>query len=178
MAPRIRSAPPCGANYNLFNDVVGFYSDDQGLYHGMVIENGVASTLDYPDPTNTGTYLYGINNSGTIVGGWTDGKQRPYAFLYDPSTRRFTNFVEKHVKHGRYAQTFGLNNAGLVAVNFPYADGPFIYCPHPPSQCPAGGKMVSLDSIGLLPSPAQPHRAPPRAKTGQTAVRFANGVLK
>lgn len=143
------------------NDVVGFYStpDQPSTYHGFLLENGVVTTIDYPDPTEVSTELYGINKHGLIAGGWTDQKGNPYAFLYDTATGEFTSLEEKHVKHGKLAQTLGLNNDGLVAVNF--VNGPFIYCPRKASTCPAGGFEIA-DGPVVPAGVVLARKAPPR----------------
>jgi len=135
--PGFSKPHPRGINDS--KDVSGFYTGDDGLNHGFVVTSGAASTLDYPDPGSTGTFLYGINNEGLISGGWADNKNS-YAFIYDTSTAQFTPIERKHVNGGKFAQILGsINNKGLVAVNFYAAGGSFIYCSRKPSKCPAGG---------------------------------------
>lgn len=135
IAPPGFSVPsPRGINDS--KDASGFYQDDQGGMHGFLLKSGIATTIDYPG--SIGTLVYGVNNSDEIVGFYGDQKQRPHAFTYDPDSNQFTPIVEKHATHGQYAVAYGLNNEGLVAVNFVFADGPFIYCPRKASQCPSG----------------------------------------
>lgn len=141
---------------NDHKDVVGFYlSPSDQEYHGFMLKKGVVTTIDYPDDRSTGTTLYGVNNSGLISGGWSDAKGLPYGFIYDPSTGMFTSLHEPHVKHGKFAQAFGINDAGLVAVNFVAADGPFIYCPRKPSKCPSGGFEIREKSVKAIAGAAR-----------------------
>jgi len=56
-----------GANYGL---AVGYYLDSSGNDHGFLDYNGTVSTFDVPGATNT--VISGINQSGEIVGRYTD----------------------------------------------------------------------------------------------------------
>src|SRR5215469_4005547 len=49
-------------------DVVGQYIGDDGFRHGFLLRKGVLTTLDFPGASDT--YAFGINESGTVVGGW------------------------------------------------------------------------------------------------------------
>lgn len=129
-------------------DVVGFYYNDQGPPHGFLMQGGVATTIDYPTAVN-GTYLYGINSSGVMVGFWSDANNTPYPFVYDPSSGKFIPLAEKNVDGGKIGQAFGVNNAGFVAVNFFAADGPFIYCPKKPSKCPSSAAARRGHSVRI-----------------------------
>jgi len=139
--PGVTRTFPRGLNDG--KDVVGFYVGDDGRDHGFLKQNGVWHTFDYPDPNMTGTYLYGINNTGLIAGTWTDGKNNSYGFVYSPFTDKFSPIEEKHATRGKYALVYGINNAGMIAVDFPYADGPFIYCPYNAKKCAAAGGIAT-----------------------------------
>jgi hypothetical protein len=140
--PGLSMAAPRGINDS--NDAAGYYRDGQGGMHGFLFKDGTATTIDYPG--SIGTLVYGVNNADKVVGFWGDQTQKPHAFIYDPASGQFTAIVEKRAKHGQYAVAYGLNNDGLVAVNFVFAGGPFIYCPHKPSQCPSGARPKSVVS--------------------------------
>lgn len=152
--PGFGSPHPRGINDS--KDVTGFYAGGDGLDHGFVVKSGTASTLDYPDPGSTGTFLYGIDNNGTIAGDWSDSNQQLHSFTYDPSTSQFTLLERKHVKGGKFAQVLGgINNEGLIAVNFYAAGGSFIYCPRKPSKCPAGG--IDIGPSNTVPARTVSH---------------------
>jgi hypothetical protein len=119
-------------------DVAGYYQDDGGELHGFLLTDGTVSTVDYPGAE--GTIVYGINNAGEMAGIWGDRNDNPHAFVYDAASG-FKSIIEKGSDNGKYAVSYGLNNEGLVAVNFVAADGPFIYCPHKASECPSGANV-------------------------------------
>lgn len=58
---------------NQLGDVVGYYEDGAGDTHGFLLSGGVFTTLDAPGAVagpDGGTYAYGINSRGEIVGGY------------------------------------------------------------------------------------------------------------
>jgi uncharacterized membrane protein len=77
-------------------DVVGQYVGNDGFTHGFLLHKGVLTTLDFPTATNT--YAFGINESGTIVGGWD---------IFDSSGNLL-------VQHG-----FTWNDGNFTQVDFP-----------------------------------------------------------
>lgn len=53
------------------NEIVGLYVDDDANLNGFVVAaDGNVTTLDYPGAVNT--FLFGINNQETIVGGYNE----------------------------------------------------------------------------------------------------------
>lgn len=132
VTPGLPVARPRGIND--LKDVAGYYQDAGGDLHGFLLKDGAITGIDYPG--SEGTIVYGLNNAGEMAGIWGDRKERPHAFIYDGG--KFKSIVEKGAANGKYAVSYGLNNAGMVAVNFAAADGPFIYCPHKASRCPSG----------------------------------------
>ena len=148
VTPGLSIARPRGVNDS--KDVAGYYQDDGGDLHGFLLKNGAVTTIDYPDAE--GTIVYGVNNADEMTGIWGDAKERPHAFVYDAASAQFKSIVEKDTENGKFAVAYGLNNEGLVAVNFVAAGGPFIYCPHKASQCPSGAKA------GVSPIKSAEHR--------------------
>lgn len=63
--------------------IVGFYLDASSAEHGFIYRNGEWATLNLPNAT-TSTELYGISNSGAIVG---EGQQG-HAYLYENGTAK------------------------------------------------------------------------------------------
>ena len=58
---------------NDFGQIVGQYVDGSGVTHGFELSDKKFTTLDVPFAGSMGTYVYSINNSGEIVGSWSDG---------------------------------------------------------------------------------------------------------
>jgi probable HAF family extracellular repeat protein len=52
-------------------NVVGYYVDDSGVYHGFLLKNGTFTTLTFPDAGST--LAYGINDFDQIVGSYGGG---------------------------------------------------------------------------------------------------------
>jgi uncharacterized membrane protein len=138
VTPGLSISRPRGINDS--KDVAGYYQDDQGGTHGFLLKDGAVTAIDYPG--SEGTLVYGVNNAEEVVGFWGDSKDRPHAFVYDVGSGQFMPIIERDTQNGKYAVAYGLNNNGLAAVNFVAAGGPFIYCPHKPSQCPSGTKAL------------------------------------
>jgi len=131
---------------NSAGTVVGFFTLS-GM-HGFVLQNGVATQIDYPDQSAIGTGLEGINDKGLVTGGWTDADNNSFAFLYDSTTSTFTPLV---IDGATFTQVWGINKAGLIAVDSDA--GIFIYCPKKPSKCPgSGGREISLGKPIRVPA--------------------------
>jgi len=64
---------------NDLGQVVGYYTDESGLYHGFLKDGDTLTSINYPGAT--GTYLSDINNSGQIVGNYSDATHRWHGFL-------------------------------------------------------------------------------------------------
>lgn len=135
VTPGLSVSRPRGVNDS--KDVAGYWQDDAGAPHGFMLKDGAVTTIDYPG--SEGTFVYGINNADQMAG-FFGKNDKPHAFVYDAASAQFKLIVEKGVANGNLAVSYGLNNEGLVAVNFVAADGPFIYCPHKASKCPSGAK--------------------------------------
>jgi uncharacterized membrane protein len=70
---------------NDFDQVVGDYRDQNGVFHGFSYQGGIYTTIDFPSASDTGAS--GVNNLGQIVGCYSLCSR---AFLYTPQTSTFT----------------------------------------------------------------------------------------
>jgi probable HAF family extracellular repeat protein len=73
--PNAGTAPGQGtAAYGVKNQgqIVGTYTDANGLNHGFVLSHGQFSTLDDPNAGFLGTIAAGINDRGQVVGNYLD----------------------------------------------------------------------------------------------------------
>jgi uncharacterized membrane protein len=55
-------------NINDRGDITAQWADANGFFHGLLISNGVLTTLDVPGATDT--YALGVNDSGLVAGYW------------------------------------------------------------------------------------------------------------
>jgi len=149
-----------GRGINKSGVIVGYYGDSSGAAHGCILQGGTATRIDFPDVTEFDTYLEGINDKGEITGDWDDGINEPQGFTYDMKTGTFTSIS---VLGSPGEQLFGINNAGLFAINTD--TGAFIYCPLKQKQCPlsgqkvADGKMIRISPKTLAHSVLRPSSA-------------------
>ena len=58
---------------NDLGQIVGQYVDGSGVTHGFEMSDRYFTTIDVPFAGSKGTFVYSINNSGEIVGSWSDG---------------------------------------------------------------------------------------------------------
>lgn len=61
-----------GRGLNDLNQVVGYYLDQTGEFHGFVWNDGAFFTFDLPDLENVIPFPHGINNRGQIVGSFVE----------------------------------------------------------------------------------------------------------
>ena len=61
-----------------------FYSAKDNLYLGFVYQNSIFQTLNFPG--SAGTFPAAINNSGEVVGAFTDSANASHGFYWTPST--------------------------------------------------------------------------------------------
>jgi probable HAF family extracellular repeat protein len=90
---------------NTAGDVVGYYADSSGNYHGFLLSGGTYTTIDYPG-SSVGTFLYGINDSRRIVGWGSVG------FSYDVQT---ATFAVINASHAVATEPLAINNSGTIA---------------------------------------------------------------
>ena len=121
---------------NASGDIVGQFINADGAYSAFLLRGGVTSVFDYPNAKVRNTIFHGLNNRGIATGHWDRGDYQWRAFTFDTNTSTFSTIA---VPGASYVQTFGINRAGLIAVDA--SNGPYIYCPTG-ADCPAGVAMV------------------------------------
>ena len=103
--------------YALGNDgrAAGHYQDSDGLYHGVILENGELRQYDFPDAVQT--EIYGLSDAtGVLTGNFTDaaGVQRGFSgdLIIEPpgATATFADFV---------------NAAGIIVGSYIDAEGKY-----------------------------------------------------
>ena len=118
--------------YALGNDgrAAGHYQDADGLYHGVIMENGELQQYDFPDAVQT--FIYGISDAtGALTGDWIDASGVLRGFSED----EIIEFPEAPKTHAHFVNASG----GMVGS---YVDADGVY--HPYVRTPAG-RFVSLD---------------------------------
>ena len=108
---------------NAAGDVVGWYTDSNGVEHGFLLSGGNATTIDYSGAAYT--VLEGINDKGTISGYYGDKSGIIHGFTYDIATKAFEEIKVPTAKS--FVQAWGINNKGWVAIASDA--GNYVYCP-------------------------------------------------
>ena len=124
--------------------IVGFYSEmGNGTFPGFVLQNGVATTVTYPDDNAWQVYLESINDDGIAAGSWVDfSLTTERVFLFDSTQNTFASI---DVPHGKYVLANGINNKGVVAVSTEKSS--YIYCLKK-STCPAvAGNAIEVRTV-------------------------------
>ena len=124
--------------YALGNDgrAAGHYQDSDGLYHGVVLENGELRQYDFPDAVET--FIYGISDAtGALTGNFVDASGVRRGFSAD-------TIVEVPEAAATYADF--VNASGRLVGSYVDADGLY----HPYVSAP-DGRFISID----LPQAAQ-----------------------
>jgi probable HAF family extracellular repeat protein len=109
--------------------VVGTYFDNQGQVgnqpgagHGYVLSNGVISApIDAPGsgtPGTFGTFLYRMNDSGAIVGGYFDANNVEHGLLYAGG-----HFTTIDAPGGVQTELEDINSSGVIVGEFGDAAG-------------------------------------------------------
>ena len=117
-------------------NAAGHYQDSNGLYHGIVLENGELRQYDFPDSVQT--EIYGISDAtGALTGNYiaADGVRRGFSG---------DEIIEAPGASATYADF--VNASGRMVGSYVDAEG--IY--HPYARTP-GGRFLSFD----LPQAAQ-----------------------
>ncbi len=111
-------------------NAAGHYQDGEGLFHGVVLENGELRQYDFPGAVQT--FLYGISDAtGALTGNFIDAEGVRRGFSADEiieapeATETFADFV---------------NSSGGMVGSYVDADGLY----HPYIRTPTG-RFVSLD---------------------------------
>ena len=118
--------------YALGNDgrAAGHYQDTDGLYHGVILENGELRQYDFPGAVQT--EIYGISDAtGALTGNWIDASGVHRGFSGD----EIIEFPGALETHAHFVNTSG----GMVGS---YVDAEGVY--HPYIRTPAG-RLVSID---------------------------------
>ena len=118
--------------YALGNDgrAAGHYQDADGLYHGIITEDGEMQQYDFPDAVQT--FIYGISDAtGVLTGDWIDASGVLRGFSGD----EIIEFPEAPKTHAHFVNASG----GMVGS---YVDADGVY--HPYVRTP-DGRFVSLD---------------------------------
>ena len=118
--------------YALGNDgrAAGHYQDADGLYHGIITEDGELQQYDFPDAVQT--FIYGISDAtGALTGNWIDASGVLRGFSGDT----IIEFPEARETHAHFVNASG----GMVGS---YVDADGVY--HPYVRTP-DGRFVSLD---------------------------------
>ncbi|HEY7243386.1 MAG TPA: Ig-like domain-containing protein [Xanthobacteraceae bacterium] len=96
--------------------IVGYYIDSAGIWHGFLDDNGVFTDIDAaPGATNVAT---GIDNNGQIIGYYLDGSGY-HGFLDD-------NGVFTNIDAGGFTIPAGINNDGDI-TGYGGSYGGFLY---------------------------------------------------
>ncbi len=101
--------------------IVGYYTDANFQSHGFLFSGGHYTTID--DPLGSQTVLFGINDTGQIVGRYLEGSVW-HNFLYSHGT--FTTIDDPSLS---VAFNEGINDRGVIAGNGFYLNGKSIDFP-------------------------------------------------
>ena len=118
--------------YALGNDgrAAGHYQDSNGLYHGVILEDGELRRYDFEEAVET--FIYGISDAtGALTGNWIDASGVHRGFSGD-ETIEFPGASETHAHF--------VNASGGMVGSYVDTDGIF----HPYIRTPAG-RFASLD---------------------------------
>jgi probable HAF family extracellular repeat protein len=97
---------------NKSGQVVGWYQDAQGAYHGFISEGTNALTFDYPGATATA--MYDINDSGDIAGDFSQGGNYQ-GFLYNKTKNTFTPI---NYPSAMETSAYGVNASDVVVGTY------------------------------------------------------------
>ena len=91
-------------------EIVGYYRDSSGNYHGLLDVGGNFSSIDFPGAV--ATYAFGINASEQIVGYYFDilANGSPHGFLYSAG-----NFSSINFPSAFGTAPHGINNDGQIS---------------------------------------------------------------
>lgn len=138
--------------------IVGFYFATLfGSPHGFVDDHGTFRTLDFPG--SSGTILDAVNNSGAIVGDYTDAAIVNHGFIYQKGT--FTAFDAPDAGTGFQQGTLpvGISSSGVIdgeminnagTFGWVLSKGQFLSVNDP--NAPAASNPLGMSSNGHLVS--------------------------
>ena len=109
-------------------NAAGHYQDSNGLYHGVVLENGELRQYDFPGAVET--FIYGISDAtGALTGNWIDASGIRRGFTGDAivefpgASATYADFVNPSGSLvGSYVDAEGIYHAYLLTL-----DGRFIF---------------------------------------------------
>ncbi len=111
-------------------NAAGHYEDSNGLYHGVILENGELRQYDFPNAVQT--EIYGISDAtGVLTGSFIDTSDVRRGFSGD-------EIIESPGAPETYA--YFVNASGRMVGSYVDADGLY----HPFVSAP-GGRIISLD---------------------------------
>ena len=106
-------------------DAAGHYEDSDGLYHGIVLENGELRQYDFPGSVET--EIYGISDeTGALTGNFTDAQGVRRGFTGDTvieapgAAETFADFVSEGRLVGSYIDTDGLYHTYVLTPDGEY----------------------------------------------------------
>jgi uncharacterized membrane protein len=123
-------------------DVVGSYIGDDGFFHGFLLRKGVLTTLDFPGASQT--ELYGINDSGVVVGEWDILDPEGNLLAYHGFLWRNGDFSEVNFPGSGDTALVGIWDSGITdptAHGFAFSKGSFSSFDVP------GGAFTQADDI-------------------------------
>ncbi len=174
------NAPP-GSTYiytgiNDNGQVTGYFCSASGSCyfrldeaHAFILSNGVYTTLNHPTLTTTSTWAADINDSGQVVGAYSDASGT-HGFKYGGWTYDFINII---FYHGTYATldpsgsietwALGNNDAGQVTgaystgasynssvIQFGFIENEGVYSTHQPSSTTYYNESAGINDNGVL----------------------------
>jgi len=98
---------------NNIGQIVGNYTDSQGLQHGFLYSGGTFTTINVPGADWTD--ILGINDLGQIVGDFTNNDNKPGARGFVDTGGIFT---EIDIMNSYYTTVTGINDAGVLTGEF------------------------------------------------------------
>jgi probable HAF family extracellular repeat protein len=93
---------------NARGDIVGSYTDGDGLHHGFLLHKGEFTTIDVPGAAETGA-ARGINARGDIVGNFDDAGYTTHGFLLSNG-----QFTQIDYPGSDFTVVERINNAGDI----------------------------------------------------------------
>jgi uncharacterized membrane protein len=106
-------------NANGALSIVGYYTTSKSTPVGFLYQNGTFT--DVPGPAGaTGSYAYGINDSGTIVGAYKDSAGVTHGYLL-----KGTTYTTLDVPHAVASLATGINNKGNIVLYWVSSAGAF-----------------------------------------------------
>jgi len=96
---------------NARGDIVGFYTDFEGVTHGYLRHNGDFVTIDVPGAKFT--TAFSVNARGDIVGRYIDADDNSHGYLFSDG-----EFTRIDYPGAAATEARGINNAGDIAGRF------------------------------------------------------------